>query len=338
MTDVKWIKLKVGMFDGESFKKIKRAKIGGEKFRDKLTAIWFELMDFAGKCNHSGAFINSKEIPYTDLEDIATMIDREPEELQLCMAFYVKEGMVEIIDDVYMLSNWSMYQNEAGLEKLREQRRVAQAKWRAKQKALSAGNPIPENNPEDSPESREIVDVIVDSTEHIPSYSYSNSISTISNNSDSLNFLEIEGGMEGERDGTPPPAPPAPPAEKGKKGRKKAEVQQPPADFSGTTFSPAMIAEVEKWLKYKTERRDIYQPTGLQSLISQIQNNVNKYGEKAVAELIETCMASNWSGIIFDKLKPPAEPQHYQGAGRRNAPPHGADRLLEMIDRGDFDE
>ena len=79
MTDVKWIKLKVGMFDGESFKKIKRAKIGGEKFRDKLTAIWFELMDFAGKCNHSGAFINSKEIPYTDLEDIATMIDREPE-------------------------------------------------------------------------------------------------------------------------------------------------------------------------------------------------------------------------------------------------------------------
>ena len=336
VTDVKWIKLKVGMFDGESFKKIKRAKIGGEKFRDKLTAIWFELMDFAGKCNHSGAFINSKEIPYTDLEDIATMIDREPEELQLCMAFYVKEGMVEIIDDVYMLSNWSMYQNEAGLEKLREQRRIAQAKWRAKQKALSVENPIPENDAEDPPESEGIVDITVDSTEHIPSYSYSNSISTISNNSDSLNSLEIEGGMEGERDGTPPPAPPA---EKGKKGRKKAEVQQPPADFSGTTFSPAMIAEVEKWLKYKTERRDIYQPTGLQSLISKIQNNVNKYGEKAVAELIETCMASNWSGIIFDKLQPQAPQQHYQGgAGRRNVPPHGADRLLEMIDRGDFDE
>ena len=36
MSDVQWIKIKVGMFDGESFKKIKTAKIGGESFRDKL--------------------------------------------------------------------------------------------------------------------------------------------------------------------------------------------------------------------------------------------------------------------------------------------------------------
>ena len=101
--DVKWIKLKVGMFDGESFKKIKRAKIGGEKFRDKLTAVWFELMDFAGKCNHNGAFINSREIAYTCIEDIATMIDREPDELELCMQFFIHEGMVEIIDNVFLL-------------------------------------------------------------------------------------------------------------------------------------------------------------------------------------------------------------------------------------------
>ena len=68
VTDVKWVKLKVGMFDGESFKKIKRATIGGQKFRDKLTAVWFELLDFAGKCNHAGAFINSREIPFVSTE------------------------------------------------------------------------------------------------------------------------------------------------------------------------------------------------------------------------------------------------------------------------------
>lgn len=143
--DVKWIKLKVGMFDGESFKKIKRAKIGGEKFRDKLTAIWFELMDFAGKCNHAGAFVNSREIPYKDLEDIATMLDRETEELELCMAFYINEGMIEIVDDVYLLTNWAMYQNEAKLQEIRDKRNAKQAKWRAKQKALLSG----EENEED---------------------------------------------------------------------------------------------------------------------------------------------------------------------------------------------
>lgn len=329
MTDVKWIKLKVGMFDGESFKKIKRAKIGGESFRDKLTAIWFELMDFAGKCNHSGAFINSKEIPYTNLEDIATMIDREPEELRLCMTFYVNEGMVEIIDDVYMLSNWSMYQNEAGLEKLREQRRIAQAKWRAKQKALSAGSPVSD---EDNAES-ENVDITVDSTEHLPSYSYS-----ISNSiSKSIEDVVIEGEVieeNGEKKETPPPAPPV---EKGKKGRKKAEIVQPPADYSDTDFSEVMIAEVEKWLQYKTERRDAYQPTGLQSLISQIKNNVKKHGEQAVIDLIRECMAANYKGIIFEKLEKAAKAQTHHGGGYRNAPPSGVDRLLEAIDRGDFD-
>ena len=126
----------VGMFDGMSFKKIKRAKIGGESFRDKLTAVWFELMDFAGKCNHNGAFVSPSEIPFTDLSDIAIMIDRDEEELKLCMAFFIKEGMVTITDNIYSLSNWAEYQNIEGMEKIRESKRLAQARWRAKQKAL----------------------------------------------------------------------------------------------------------------------------------------------------------------------------------------------------------
>jgi predicted phage replisome organizer len=130
VADVQWIKIKVGMFDGESFKKIKRAKIGGEKFRDKLTAVWFELMDFAGKCNHGGAFINSREIPFPDLESIAAMIDRDTDELELCMSFFINEGMVEIIDNVYQLSNWCEYQNMAGLDKIRESNKARQAKFR----------------------------------------------------------------------------------------------------------------------------------------------------------------------------------------------------------------
>lgn len=135
--DVKWIRMMVGMFDGMSFKKIKRAKIGGESFRDKLTAVWFELMDFAGKCNHEGAFISPAEIPFTDLSDIATMIDRDEEEVKLCMAFYIKEGMVTVIDDVYSLSNWTAYQNKEGLDKIREQTRKRVAKHRENQKLLS---------------------------------------------------------------------------------------------------------------------------------------------------------------------------------------------------------
>lgn len=138
MADVKWIKLIVGMFDGMSFKKIKKAKIGGVSFRDKLTAVWFELMDFAGRCNHDGAFISPREIPFYELSDIATMIDREEKELRVCMAFFIQEGMITVIDDVYMLSNWSEYQNTDGLEKIKEQNRLRQANYRQKQKLLAS--------------------------------------------------------------------------------------------------------------------------------------------------------------------------------------------------------
>ena len=118
------------MFDGMSFKKIKKAKIGGESYRDKLTAIWFELMDFAGRCNQDGAFISPREIPFTNLSDIATMIDREVEELELCMSFYQSEGMIVVTDDIYSIANWSEYQNTEGLEKIREQNRIRQARFK----------------------------------------------------------------------------------------------------------------------------------------------------------------------------------------------------------------
>ena len=136
MAEVQWIKLNVGMFDGNSFKKIKKAKIGGESFRDKLTAVWFELMDFAGKCNAGGQLIESPEIPFSSIEDIAILIDRETEELQLCLQYYINNRMITVIDDVYMLTNWAKYQNEDGLEKIREQTRKRVAKHRENQKLL----------------------------------------------------------------------------------------------------------------------------------------------------------------------------------------------------------
>lgn len=165
--NVQWIKLKVGMFDGNSFKKIKRAMIGGVSYRDKLTAIWFELLDLAGKSNANGYLIDNNEIPYHTFEDIAIMLDRETEEIELCMQFFLKEKMVEIVDNIWCLSNFEKYQCVEGLEKIREQKRIAQAKWREKK----AQGLIEIKN----------VDSTVDSTHHLHSISISNSISNIFN-------------------------------------------------------------------------------------------------------------------------------------------------------------
>ena len=133
--NVQWIRLKVGMFDGNSFKKIKIAIIGGVSYRDKLTAVWFELLDLAGKSNANGYLIDNNEIPYQTFEDIATMLDREEKEIELCMQFFINERMVEIIEDVYCLTNFMKYQNQDGLDKIRAQNRERQARFRENQKA-----------------------------------------------------------------------------------------------------------------------------------------------------------------------------------------------------------
>ena len=168
--NVQWIRLKVGMFDGNSFKKIKRAKIGGVSYRDKLTAVWFELLDLAGKSNANGYLIDNNEIPYQTFEDIATMLDREEKEIELCMHFFINEKMVEIVDDIYCLTNFMMYQNQEGLEKIREQKRIAQAKWRDRKKQGLVGKCV---------ESTEISTDNLLSNSISTSTSLSNSVSSI---------------------------------------------------------------------------------------------------------------------------------------------------------------
>lgn len=284
--DVKWIKVKVGMFDGGSLKRIRNAKIGGESYRDKLTAMWFELLDFAAKCNENGALLcDLYDVPFTDLDDLAMMVDRDPDEVKLCMQYFVKAGMVEITGDVYSVANWAKYQNEDKLSEIREKKRIAQAKWRAKNKGL-----LPEGEQE-TPENGRFS---VESTSILPSYSYS--LST------SISDREDKEGCGEEK-------------ERGKKGSGKGKkpIKQPDFDFTTTNFSPALIQAVESWLQYKTERRDEYKPTGLQSLMTQIQKNAAQHGEQAVIDLIGECMAQNYKGIIFDKLK-------NQNGGRQNEP------------------
>ena len=80
-------------------------------------------------------------------------------------------------------------------------------------------------------------------------------------------------------------------------------IEPPAAAPAPPSFGPQLQSAFDDWLKYKEERREGYKETGLRNLIGEIRNNAKKYGEEAVAELIRHSMASNWRGIIFDRLK-----------------------------------
>lgn len=57
-----------------------------------------------------------------------------------------------------------------------------------------------------------------------------------------------------------------------------------------------------EWLEYKKERKEKYTETGLKKLVNQINGQLKSHSEETIINLIDTCMASNYKGIIFDKL------------------------------------
>lgn len=69
---------------------------------------------------------------------------------------------------------------------------------------------------------------------------------------------------------------------------------------------------VNEWFEYKKQRKDKYTEIGKKKLITQIKNNVDKYGVTAVVNLIDECMANNYQGIIFAKLGKPEGKPRYQ--------------------------
>ena len=68
-------------------------------------------------------------------------------------------------------------------------------------------------------------------------------------------------------------------------------------------FDPALESAVLSWLRYKSERGEMYKPTGLQTLLTRIENKASAFGAAAVVDIIEQSMSANWQGIVWDKLK-----------------------------------
>lgn len=91
------------------------------------------------------------------------------------------------------------------------------------------------------------------------------------------------------------------------KNKEKKTTEKPPPPtasqmISERSFSPEVDASVREWVKYKIEKRQGYKPTGLRNFLSQVENNVQKYGAEAVARLIHFCMSNNWQGVIWEQI------------------------------------
>lgn len=130
MAEVKWIKIVTNIFDNRKIKQIETLPDG-----DTIIIIWFKLLCLTGQINDKGYVYLTQEVPYTE-EMLSTEFNRPLKTIQLAMRTFQTFGMVEIIDDIYHISNWENYQNVEGLEKIREQNRLRKQRQREKEKVL----------------------------------------------------------------------------------------------------------------------------------------------------------------------------------------------------------
>ena len=128
MGAVKWIKIVTDIFDDE-----KMLLIESLPGADSIIVIWFKLLCLAGKNNNSGVFLLNDRIPYTD-EMLATIFRKEVNTVRFALKTFNDFGMIELIDNVITIPNWSKHQTLDAYEKRKERDRLYQREKRAKQK------------------------------------------------------------------------------------------------------------------------------------------------------------------------------------------------------------
>lgn len=128
MREVKWISIATDIFNDEKICAI-------ESLSDGLSIelVWFKLLCLAGTCNENGFLMISRDIPYTE-EMMAKHFRMDIGIINRALDVFQRMKMIEVVDDIYMISNWMKYQNNAELERIRETNRIRQQRYRDNQK------------------------------------------------------------------------------------------------------------------------------------------------------------------------------------------------------------
>ena len=134
MSDVKWIKLSVNMFDDEKIKLIKTMPEG-----DKIIVIWVQLLCLAGKTNDGGLVYMGQNMVYTD-EMLSTIFDEQVNIIRVALQTLEQFGMIEVSQEGLIgITNWEKHQSTDKMARMKEQSRIRQQKYYYRNKLRELG-------------------------------------------------------------------------------------------------------------------------------------------------------------------------------------------------------
>ncbi len=128
---MQWIKVYIDIFANPKIQLILKERDGDTFFR-----VWIQLLTIAGQCMQGGKLMMSENTPMT-IQDFSTIISKSNKKIENILNRLIQLEMIIYEDNTYIIKNWYDYQSADNYEKVLEQNRLRQKRFRDKKKEES---------------------------------------------------------------------------------------------------------------------------------------------------------------------------------------------------------
>ncbi len=128
---MQWIKVFTDIFANPKIQLLLKERDGDTFFR-----VWIQLLTLAGQCMQEGKLMMSENSPMT-IQNFATIMNKSNKKMENMLNKLIHLEMIVYKDNTYIIKNWYKYQSIDKYEKVLEQNRVRQKRFRDKKKEES---------------------------------------------------------------------------------------------------------------------------------------------------------------------------------------------------------
>lgn len=128
---MQWIKVFTDIFANPKIQLLLKERDGDTFFR-----AWIQLLTLAGQCMQEGKLMMSENSPMT-IQNFATIMNKSNKKMENILNKLIHLEMIIYEENTYIIKNWYKYQSIDKYEKVLEQNRVRQKRFRDKKKEES---------------------------------------------------------------------------------------------------------------------------------------------------------------------------------------------------------
>lgn len=273
MSEIKWIKLDVEIFNNDKIKLIRQMPAG-----DTIMLIWIYMLTYAGKSNEGGKICIAKDLPL-DCDMLASVSGFNVNDVRVALNTFERLHMISWIkenDEFICITNWEEYQSVEKMRKIKEDNAERKRKQRAREKLAKE-------------EQLALCD---------------NGVTSCDMSRDSHSDVIIQNKEDKEREKDKENK------EKKTQTYNNTPVTQPK---SSETIFDELIREynisdelgnkIREWTSYKDSREEGYVEQSLKPLLKKLETMERIHGADKCIELIDNAMMNGWKNIQWAHLE-----------------------------------